>query len=305
MARAWRLAAQLFMLATVLGAASWTAAACRPIVHAMGESCVPVAPKRVVVLDTGELDMALALGIQPVGGVTPGAIGKLPRYLAELSGDIEFVGTIAAPSLEQVALLQPDLILGSKLRYSRIYRHLSKIAPTVLSETVGATWKENLDLFSRALGRAEQGQLLLSEYQRRADALNRKFGQQQLPTVSMVRSSAGHVRLYLKNSFIGSIMEDVGLPRPAAQDGPGFALQLRSAEVIEQLDGDVMFISFYGPRQGSLLAEWMDLQLWQQLGAVQRDAVHLVANDVWMLGLGPVAAFKVLDDLERYILNDA
>jgi len=34
----------------------------RLVKHAMGETCVPMVPQRVVVLDTGELDSALALG---------------------------------------------------------------------------------------------------------------------------------------------------------------------------------------------------------------------------------------------------
>ncbi len=37
----------------------------RTITHAMGETKVPANPQRVVVLDTGELDAAMTLGITP------------------------------------------------------------------------------------------------------------------------------------------------------------------------------------------------------------------------------------------------
>jgi iron complex transport system substrate-binding protein len=40
---------------------------CRIIKHAMGESCVPIHPQRVVVLDGTSLANAIALGIQPIG----------------------------------------------------------------------------------------------------------------------------------------------------------------------------------------------------------------------------------------------
>src|SRR5687768_2031480 len=53
----------------------------RPVEHAMGHSCVPEAPQRVVVLDTGELDSALAVGVKPVGAVSAFADGELPSYL--------------------------------------------------------------------------------------------------------------------------------------------------------------------------------------------------------------------------------
>ena len=50
----------------------------RSVEHAMGVTEVPVDPQRVVVLDTGELDSALALGVVPVGAVSIFADGKLP-----------------------------------------------------------------------------------------------------------------------------------------------------------------------------------------------------------------------------------
>lgn len=43
----------------------------RTVEHAMGETEIPQRPERVVVLDTGELDSVLSLGVTPVGAVTP------------------------------------------------------------------------------------------------------------------------------------------------------------------------------------------------------------------------------------------
>jgi ABC-type Fe3+-hydroxamate transport system substrate-binding protein len=42
----------------------------RTVEHAMGQTEIPRQPERVVVLDTGELDTALSLGVTPVGAVT-------------------------------------------------------------------------------------------------------------------------------------------------------------------------------------------------------------------------------------------
>ena len=58
----------------------------RLIQHAMGETCVPKDIKRLVVLDTGELDSALALGVKPVGAVQ--AIGGFPSYLKDRTDGI-------------------------------------------------------------------------------------------------------------------------------------------------------------------------------------------------------------------------
>jgi len=41
--------------------------------------------------------------------------------------------------------------------------------------------------------------------------------------------------------------------------------------------------------------------LWQRLGAVSRGDAHAVSDDLWYLGIGPVATNQVLDELPRYV----
>ena len=78
----------------------------RTITHAAGETTIPERPERVVVLDTGELDSMVALGIIPVGAVRAPVEDGLLDYLApELEGTTELVGTIDEPNLEQIAAL--------------------------------------------------------------------------------------------------------------------------------------------------------------------------------------------------------
>ena len=104
------------------GAASDTTATAdaafpRTVVHAMGETEIPARPQRIVVLDTGELDSALSLGVTPVGAVTTAVSEDFLSYLAEGAAGVERVGTIAEPNLEAIAALQPDLILSNRVRH--------------------------------------------------------------------------------------------------------------------------------------------------------------------------------------------
>jgi iron complex transport system substrate-binding protein len=114
----------------------------------MGTTQVPAEPKRVVVLDTGELDTAITLGVTPVGAVRAPVEDGLLDYLAEKTAGVELVGAIAEPNLEVIAGLKPDLILSSKVREEARYEALSRIAPTVFSETP-SKWKENFHPRSR------------------------------------------------------------------------------------------------------------------------------------------------------------
>jgi iron complex transport system substrate-binding protein len=273
----------------------------RTVRHAMGATEITGRPERVVVLDTGELDSAIALGVTPVGAVEaiPGA--GFPDYLGKDVEGVEKVGTIEQPSVEAIAALQPDLILSSKLRHEAIYDQLSQIAPTVFTEEVGVAWKQNFDLHAEALGRTEEAERLTREYQDKIDALRQALGDNAASTeVSVVRSVGDEVRIYLKENFIGTILEDVGLPRPKPQDVEDFSATA-TRETIPDLDGDIMFLAKYGDDH-RLLDTLTQSPLWDRLDVVQQDRVYEVPDDLWFLGIGNLAARRVIDDLERILV---
>lgn len=286
--------------------ASAVAAFPRTVTHAMGETQIPARPERVVVLDTGELDSTVALGVIPVGAVRAPVEDGLLDYLApSVEGTTKLVGTISEPNLEQIAALDPDLILSSKLRHEGLYDELSAIAPTVFTETVGVAWKENFAKQAEALGLEEQAAQMLAAYEERASQLGERLEAElgELPTVSVVRFLPGETRLYQKASFIGTVLEDVGLPRPEPQDVDDFALVV-SEEQIALADADVIFVTWYGPSDETTQPVFTSNPLWQRLAAVQAGEVYEVPDDTWMLGIGVGAANVVLDDLERYLLAE-
>jgi iron complex transport system substrate-binding protein len=59
--------------------------------------------------------------------------------------------------------------------------------------------------------------------------------------------------------------------------------------------------SSYGPRDQTAEASVVGGELWNHLGAVQRGTSRPVDDEVWFLGLGPIGAFRVLDDLKEIL----
>lgn len=282
--------------------AAGTSAATRLIRHAMGETNVPVHPQRVVVLDTGELDSVFALGMKPVGAVEALPGMGLQAYFGERADGIALVGTIGEPNLEAIVALKPDLIISSKLRHEDIYAQLAQIAPTVFAERVGVVWKENFKLHAEALGRTEEARRVEADYQARVEQLRQQLGDPGATSVAVVRFLEGQVRQYQRGSFIGTILDDVGVARPASQQLTDETWTEVNRELIPQLDADVMFVTHYGPAEKTPLREFRSDPLWSQLQVVQQGRVYDVADDHWMLGLGYLAAERVLDDLEQYLV---
>jgi len=270
----------------------------RALEHAMGTTCVPKSPKRVVVLDTGELDSVLALGVKPVGAVTALGAG-FPSYLGSRTQGIHDVGTIQEPSLERILALKPDLILTSKLRHGQLYNQLSKIAPTVMAETVGVVWKDNLKLNARALGREAQANKLLSAYHTRLKKLQLSVDRSKT-TISIVRFVPGQTRLMQRANFIGTILDDAGLARPASQRKSTF-MDVASPERIPDMDGSFLFYSTYGPAEATPMSQYQQHPLWARLSAVNNKRAIPVNDDHWFLGIGILAANRVIDDLEQHL----
>ncbi|MEV3977199.1 iron-siderophore ABC transporter substrate-binding protein [Nonomuraea sp. NPDC049758] len=277
----------------------------RTVKHAMGETKVPMTPKRVVVLDTDKLDTMVSLGLAPVGAAQAGENQTWPEYLGSALAATKPVGTLQQPNIEAIMALKPDLILGSKFRQAAFYDKLSKIAPTVFTEKVGVTWKENFLLDAEALGKKEQASGLLSAYEQRAKALGGKFGEL---SVSIVRFMPTEIRMYGPESFSGIVVGDAGVQRPEAQrlaDQDDKRFGKLSQENIAKADGDAVFYSAYGEAAAKSQATVTGGPLWKNLAAVKAGHAHDVDDEIWMTGIGVTAAGKILDDLEKYLSPSA
>ncbi|MFD9423868.1 MULTISPECIES: ABC transporter substrate-binding protein [unclassified Streptomyces] len=265
---------------------------------------VPVAPKRVVVLDSGELDSALSLGVRPVGATHSATEDSFPSYLpASETKDIKQVGEIANPNMEAVAALKPDLILTSKVRDGDRYEQLSKIAPTVMTEATGSAWKENFQLHADALGKKAEAKKVIAAYDAQVAKVTEAIGGKEKAAateVNFVRFVEGaEIRIYGKQNYIGSLLADLGTGRPAITDKAkdGFSYDV-SPEKIDLADADVIFTSTYGDPGKAGTTKTMNSGLWKGLKASKNGKVFKVDDRLWIAGIGYTAAGKILDEFQ-------
>lgn len=274
----------------------------RTIKHAMGETKLEKKPERVIVLDTGELDNVVALGIKPVGIAYTDGSPTMPSYIGDKGGTPENVGTTNNLNLEAITKLDPDLILGSQLRAEALYPKLSAIAPTVFSVRPGYVWKENFLLNAAALDRQADAAKMLEDYTKKAtetgDAVEKKLGVR--PTVTALRFMPGKTRLYAKKSFIGTILVDAKIGQPTPSQVDDLAAEV-SAEQIGKADGDFILYSTYGDPAKTAQAGVLGGPLWSGLNAVKAGKAEPVLDETYFLGLGVLSANVVLDDLKTQL----
>lgn len=272
----------------------------RTLNHANGETEIAEKPERVVVLDTGEIDAVLSLGLTPIGIPSTEGANAIPSYLADSVKDAKTVGTIQELNLEAIAALKPDLIIGSQLRADKLYPQLSQIAPTVFSIRPGYPWKENFRLAAAALGEETKAVEVLNAYQDKATALGEDVTGD--PKISLLRFMPEKIRLYGNASLIGVILDDAGLSRPENQDIDDLAKEI-SAENLAEADSDWIFYSSYGTPEATGEKAALEGPIWSKLEAVKAGNVQRVNDDVWFLGLGPTGASLVLEDLRGHLVK--
>ena len=147
------------------------------VTHKYGDTVVPAAPQRVVVVGYTEQDILLALGITPVA--TTEWYGKQPYavwpWAQSKLGDAkpEVLSTDDGLQLERIAALTPDLIIGTNAGLKKAqYESLTKIAPTIANSGKYASdwfepWPVQTLLVGKAVGKEAEAQKLVDELTKR------------------------------------------------------------------------------------------------------------------------------------------
>ncbi|MBD1380777.1 ABC transporter substrate-binding protein [Metabacillus arenae] len=282
--------------------------------HAMGKTEIPGKPEKVVILTNEGTEALLAMDVKPVGAVQSWLGDPWYEHIAQDMEGVENVGLESEPSLEKIAALKPDLIIGTKIRHEKIYEKLSTIAPTVYSETLRGDWKENFKLYAEAIDKEEKGKEVLDQFDGRIAELKEKLGEKTNQEVSVVRFMAGTTRIYYTDSFSGVIFEELGFKRPehqekffTADNNLGKLAAEVGKEAIPEMDGDVLFYFTYAPNGDkeaiSTLESWTSDPLWNNLSAVKEGNAHEVSDATWNTAGGVKAANIMLDDIEKIFLG--
>lgn len=275
----------------------------RTVKHAIGEETIVGTPERIVILTNEGTEALLSVGVKPVGAVQSWVGDPWYAHIAAGMEGVEVIGDELQPNIELIASLKPDLIIGNKVRQEKIYEQLKQIAPTIFSDDLAGDWKINFALYMEALGKQEEGERLMAEFDQRVEEAKAKLAGKLDTKVSVARFSASQVRIYQKQTFSGVLLEQLGFARPASQDKDSF-IEVMSKETIPSMDGDVLFY-FVTESPGKtdaakVVEEWMNDPLFQNLEVAKNNKVVQVDEAIWNTAGGYQAANLLLDEIVAY-----
>lgn len=282
----------------------------RRLAHGLGESTVPTNPQRVVVLEPSLGDVAVALGVTPVGAVTETA-DAFHEHLQPYFDGVQSVGFEWEPNLEAITALEPDLILTWDYQGDN-FEQLTKIAPTVAlpynafeaevgtprSNTQWLTW------FVRDMGvvlnRAEAVEEVLADYRsavvRARAAVTEAVGDAPVATMD-VRADRILLGGLLFDGVVMTLYGDLCLtPDPLAPEDQGWVDI--SLETLPEVRAEHIFLFVTDDEAEERYAELQSRALWRGLPAVQQGNVYLVPPGLYYRGDdGPLGAAQMLGDM--------
>ncbi|MCD7109409.1 iron-siderophore ABC transporter substrate-binding protein [Rhizobium sp. DKSPLA3] len=271
--------------------------------------CLPVEAKRIVTLDPLiTLGLLIELNAPVVATPYMGIVENdvLDAVKARRMMDL---GNPKEPSLERVATLKPDLIIGSAEVHAGIYEQAARIAPTVLFKHMD--WKHYLQRLSEVTGRRGVADASLAAYDARVAAIRERMKTKDL-TVSTVRFAPDRFVVFVDGPDAYApfaVLREAGVKRTAYEMvTDGTIVKRPDWEELANLDGDVLlYVSASGFEIGpddALEKQVTGNPLWQLLPAVQAGRAHRVDRGPWQSFHGIGSANRILDDVERYIVAD-
>ncbi len=289
-----------------------------PIVikHALGETTIEEKPERVATIAWSNHDVALSLGVVPVGfsaanyGVQDGS-GMLPwteeklKELGEENPNI-FQDTDGL-DFEAISDANPDVILAA---YSGItqeeYDTLSEIAPVVAYQTGPwvASWREQVTYNSMGMGMEEEGKQLIADteklIQEKANEHPELKGK-KAAFVSLNAADLSKFYIYSPTDPRGAFLTELGMEYPESIssqiDPSSFYIEV-SAENSDMLNDADIFVS-YG-NDGTLAALQADPIL-GKIPAVQRGSVVIIEDNTPLAASGTPSPLSIKYTIDEYV----
>lgn len=281
-------------------------AAARTVDTVHGPIAITGDVQRVITLDETALDVALSVGVQPVGTLaTRGGTDVAPYLQVHLQGEIALLGSPREPNLEAILRLRPDLILAPTTLSEEFYQKLSKIAPTIQPQgnILSTDWQNISRTYAAALNKTAALEEKLSLIDQQLIAYRKQV---KTPLhISIVRWNPQGPIVMSSKLFAGQMLQQAGLNSITL----AYEIEKKphsdtlSLENLVQADGDWLLLATLNEDGAKALEQAKQQPAFQRLSAVKNNRVLVVDGQVWSSGSGPLAANIVLNDLKRIQIN--
>lgn len=250
-------------------------------------------PSRIVAMEWGEVETLLALGVTPVGAADARGYREWVEA-PELPEEVAEVGSRQEPNLEEIARLEPDLIL-SHAHLQPLEEKLAAIAP-VEAVTLSGTGEDAYETavagtrrIAAITGKNDEAEALVKETEAAFEADARRIetaGLSGQPVYFVRIIGPNALRVHGETSIANTVLDRLGLTNAFTGEVSewGFA----TVEPSQLADNGEATILVAGPVSDEEMAAVFDTPLGKALPAARAGRVHRLPV-VWTFGGLPSA----------------
>lgn len=302
-----RFSRRQFLITVLVSAA---AASCTRQNQSQSNPSSSTSASRVVTLEWVYVEDLLALGIQPIGVADIRGYKTFVDVEPTLAETVVDVGTRQEPSLEAIAQLQPDLIIGTQLRHEAIYDSLSAIAPTLLFNPYPDAlsqfdeMQQTFRAIAERVDRRNTGEAVLRQMQdtfktasdrlRSAKQTNRAF------ILGQFNEATPQIRLFTDNAMAVQILNQVGLENAWKGQIDRFGFNTVGIETFPKIEqANFLYIA---TDNNTHLKQLQNNPVWKGLKFVQENRLYSIGAEAWVFG-GPKSAQLLVEKVTTALLG--
>lgn len=238
---------------------------------------IPKKPKRIVVLAPSYVGGFLHLGVKPVG--VPASTDQTPILKDKIKG----ITKVSEDNVEQVAKLNPDLIIT--YTNDKNLNKYEKIAPTIPYDYAKHNYLDMQVELGKLVGKEDKAEEWVKEWKEKTakdgKEIKEKIGQDT--TVSVIEAFQKKIYTYGENWGRGTevLYQAFGLamPESVTKDVKKDGWKEISQEEIEKYSGDYLFLPL---TKGQEKPEFTKTEAWKAIPAVKNDKViEIDAETFW------------------------
>lgn len=261
--------------------------------------------ERVVTVEWDHTENALAVGVTPVGAGDTDQYRDWVAAGAPIPAETENVGTRSEPSLEKIAALAPDLIIGGREGVLKSRAKLERIAPLVVFEGYvdpaenepGAEWARMVDQFRKTavlLGAEERAEEVLAAVEADVAAAAARIEDADRAG-DEIALAQGYTygkpvsRLFDDGAMLVDVARRLGLENAFDGGRQDWGITEVGLEGMRQVGDADWLLTMALPDDDPFTGAWADNPAWQRLPVVDDDRVRAIGADTWTWG-GPLSA---------------
>lgn len=302
-----RFSRRQFLVTALVSAA---AASCTRQNQSQSNTTSSTSASRVVALEWVYVEDLLALGIQPVGVADIRGYKTFVDVAPTLAEAVVDVGTRQEPSLEAIAQLKPDLIIGTQLRHEAIYDSLSAIAPTLLFNPYPDAlsqfdeMQQTFRAIAERVDRRDAGEAVLRQMQdtfktasdrlRSTKQTNRSF------ILGQFNETTPQIRLFTDNAMAVQILNQIGLENAWKGQIDRFGFNTVGIEAFPKIEqANFLYIA---ANDNTHLKQLQENPVWKGLKFVQEKRSYSIGADTWVFG-GPKSAQLLVEKVTTALIG--